>query len=137
MRVLVCGGRTYGIIPDGCPPDQSRYWRERSARERFFLRETLDVFHQGQPIDVLIHGGAKGADSIAGLWAAQRNIRVDVFKADWKALGKRAGPVRNARMLFEGKPDLVVAFPGGIGTLNMISQAKAAGVVVWEPGVCT
>jgi UDP-N-acetylmuramoylalanine-D-glutamate ligase len=30
----------------------------------------------------------------------------------------------------EGKPDLVVAFPGGRGTANMVEQAKQAGVEV-------
>ena len=34
-------------------------------------------------------------------------------------------------MLAEGKPDLVVAFPGGAGTANMIEQARAAGVRVF------
>jgi ABC-type Fe3+-hydroxamate transport system substrate-binding protein len=29
-----------------------------------------------------------------------------------------------------GKPDLVVAFPGGRGTANMIEQAEQAGVPV-------
>jgi hypothetical protein len=35
-------------------------------------------------------------------------------------------------MLEEGKPDLVVAFPGGTGTANMVKQARAAGVEVLE-----
>jgi len=37
-------------------------------------------------------------------------------------------------MLDEGKADLVVAFPGGRGTANMLSQARAADVRVWQPG---
>lgn len=44
--------------------------------------------------------------------------------------GKAAGPIRNQRMLDEGKPDLVVAFPGGRGTADMVRRAKAAGVPV-------
>jgi hypothetical protein len=31
-------------------------------------------------------------------------------------------------MLDQGKPDLVVAFPGGRGTANLVKQARAAGV---------
>ena len=38
--------------------------------------------------------------------------------------------MRNARMLAEGKPDLVVAFPGGRGTADMVAQARKAGVRV-------
>jgi UDP-N-acetylmuramoylalanine-D-glutamate ligase len=33
-------------------------------------------------------------------------------------------------MLNEGKPDLVVAFPGGAGTENMVSLATKAGIEV-------
>ena len=40
-------------------------------------------------------------------------------------------------MLDEGKPDLVVAFPGGRGTADMIRKAEGAGVpVVTVPFVC-
>jgi UDP-N-acetylmuramoylalanine-D-glutamate ligase len=34
-------------------------------------------------------------------------------------------------MLKEGRPDLVVAFPGGKGTANMVAQARAAGIRVF------
>ena len=44
--------------------------------------------------------------------------------AQWTKYGKSAGPIRNAEMLRFGKPQLVVAFPGGDGTENMIGQAK-------------
>jgi hypothetical protein len=33
-------------------------------------------------------------------------------------------------MLAEGRPDIVVIFPGGRETANMVKQAKAAGVWV-------
>jgi hypothetical protein len=33
-------------------------------------------------------------------------------------------------MLDEGKPDLVVAFPGGTGTADMVKRAELAGVKV-------
>lgn len=35
-------------------------------------------------------------------------------------------------MLDEGKPHLVVAFPGGRGTADMIDRARSAGVRVME-----
>jgi len=52
------------------------------------------------------------------------------FPADWSRHGKSAGPIRNRQMLIEGRPDIVVAFPGGKGTANMIKQAVEAGVKV-------
>jgi hypothetical protein len=44
----------------------------------------------------------------------------------------KAGPLRNYQMLEEGKPDLVVAFPGGGGTKDMVRRAVKAGVSVHE-----
>jgi hypothetical protein len=50
--------------------------------------------------------------------------------AEWKKHGDRAGPIRNRAMLDLGKPELVVAFEGGTGTMNMTAAATAAGVKV-------
>jgi UDP-N-acetylmuramoylalanine-D-glutamate ligase len=40
--------------------------------------------------------------------------------------------MRNKWMLTDGKPDLVIAFPGGRGTASMVNLARAAGVPVTE-----
>jgi hypothetical protein len=56
----------------------------------------------------------------------------EVTQGEWDELGKKAGPLRNQRMLDEGKPDLVVAFPGGGGTKDMVRRAVKAGVSVHE-----
>lgn len=110
MRILVCGGRNYN--------------------NKNFLFSILDKVNDLRGISLLIHGGAKGADSLAKAWAKDRGIDESPFLADW-SLGRKAGPIRNSRMLHEGKPDGVVAFPGGRGTLDMITQAQKAGVKVW------
>ncbi len=113
MRLLVCGGRE---------------WNER---DRTFA--VLDAVHAKRPIALLIHGGARGADSLAGDWAAARGIPVQAFPADWQAHGRSAGPIRNQAMLTDGRPDGVVAFPGGYGTDDMMLRALEAGVKVWQP----
>ena len=83
----------------------------------------------------MIHGDASGADRLAGEWAKERCIEVLARPAEWKKHGRAAGPIRNQAMLAE-KPQLVVAFPGGKGTADMVAKAKKAGleVVVIEPG---
>jgi hypothetical protein len=53
--------------------------------------------------------------------------------ADWKRFGRAAGPMRNERMLKEGRPDLVIAFPGRTGTAGMKALAREAGVMIIEP----
>lgn len=117
MRVLVCGGRDFA--------------------DDALLVQALDMLHQHcGPVTHLIHGAARGADSIAAAWAQHGqladDIKVVAFPANWKRDGKAAGPIRNERMLREGKPDRVVAFPGGRGTAHMTSLAEAQGVPVWR-----
>lgn len=108
MRVLVCG---------------SRYFNDYKL-----LSSVLSKIS----ISVLIHGGARGADTLAGEFASRYGIPQSVFLADWTTFGKRAGPIRNQLMLDEGKPELVVAFWDGEsrGTKHMIDIAEAAGVGV-------
>lgn len=61
---------------------------------------------------LVMHGGAKGADECADMWCRlpPEPIPLLVFRANWEADGKAAGPLRNARMLREGKPDRGLAF---------------------------
>lgn len=117
MRVLVCGGREFGIGK----PDQ---W--------LFMFRTLAAAHDKHYFTSLIEGGAPGADAGARTFAEQSSIPVVTYYANWRAHGRRAGPIRNQRMIDEGKPDLVIAFPGGRGTADMVRRAKAAGLQVVE-----
>lgn len=110
MKVLVCGGREY-----------------TDARK---LYSVLDGLHAKHNITLIINGGAHGADYLGRLWARERKVPCSTYPADWDRHGRSAGPVRNQRMLDEAVPDLVVAFPGGSGTANMIQKAEAAGVEV-------
>lgn len=111
MKVLVCGGRHF--------------------KNRALLDLTLDRVHARRPFRHLIHGGAEGADLMACEWANNNQVPAECFEARWNTYhGNRAGNVRNARMLREGKPDLVIAFEGGSGTQDMICKSLAAGIPV-------
>ena len=110
MRAIICGGRAF--------------------EDRDALFRTLDDIHSTTPITVVIHGGARGADQLAGEWGAERELPVIEVKAHWAQLGPPAGPIRNQWMLLHCAPDIVIAFPGGKGTTNMIEQATEAGVKV-------
>jgi hypothetical protein len=96
------------------------------------MHAALDAMARGVRIDAVIHGDAVGADRFAGEWARLRSIEEIPFPPDWATHGRAAGPIRNKQMLDEGRPDLVVAFPGGRGTANMVMQAMATGVPVHE-----
>lgn len=112
MRILVCGSREYDS------------WE--------YINAELSRFKERNKITEIIHGGAAGVDSFAGLFARRNDVKETVFMADWDKYGKAAGPIRNKQMLDEGKPDLVIAFPTekSKGTRNMIEQAEKAGVDV-------
>lgn len=99
MRVLVTGGRDFSDLA--------------------LLTGALDHLHAQHPFTVLIHGDASGADRLSGEWAESRGIQVEARPADWKKHGRAAGPIRNSQMLDE-RPDIVVAFPGGKGTADMV-----------------
>jgi hypothetical protein len=109
-RILVCGGRDFN-----------------DRKLVFSTLWTLDP----RPSRI-IQGGASGADSLAREWAASNFIFCEHYPANWKLHGNRAGPIRNQQMIDEGRPDLVIAFPGGRGTADMINRARLAGVPVRE-----
>lgn len=117
LGVIVCGGRNYS--------DSDNVWK------------VLDELHERRRINCIIHGGATGADTFAGRWATGRGVLCTVFRITpimWSEYGLAAGPIRNKRMLKElmlyGKK-IVVAFPGGRGTANMVNIAgKSAGVEI-------
>jgi hypothetical protein len=108
MRLLVCGGRDYA--------------------NKEYVDNVLNVFKDTYDIDLIVEGGAKGADQLAHEWAVTNKIPALRIFAEWNKHGKSAGYIRNARMLSETSPDIVIAFPGGKGTNNMIALAKKAGV---------
>ena len=115
MRVLVCGGRDFDDVG--------------------LMIGVLDRLHTEKSFTVLIHGNARGADRMADAWACRRGVPREPYElpqGEWDELGKKAGPLRNQRMLDEGKPDLVVAFPGGGGTKDMVRRAVKAGVAIHE-----
>lgn len=94
------------------------------------LSKTLVEITNATPITAIIHGGASGADTMAHRWAGMIAKPVDVYPASWCKHGRAAGPIRNQQMIDDGKPDLVIAFPGGKGTADMVRKAEAAGIPV-------
>jgi hypothetical protein len=130
MRIGVTGGRDFN---------------DRAMVERSFDKYvTTD--------DIIIEGEALGADSLCRDVAQERGVTVEKHPANWggpcapecppnhRRKNKidshhggsndycpAAGPRRNREMLESGL-DLLLAFPGGTGTQNMIDICKAAGV---------
>ena len=125
MRVLIYGGRDWN--------DQQR------------MDTALDVLHARYLFTEVINGGQAtrnryadgcelyGADWQAAVWAQKNGIPIRYFYADWHQHGKAAGPIRNERMLVEGRPHMGVQFPGGKGTRDMRKRLDGADILVIEP----
>ena len=113
LRIIVCGGRKYDDRPQ--------------------MKEVLTKLHEERPIVECIHGDARGADILSGYFFKKfyPEVAMTPVPADWDKYGRAAGAIRNKVMLAM-KPDVVVAFPGGRGTANMISIARKAGIEVIE-----
>ena len=126
--VLVTGGRTFS--------------------DYRFVSETLEYHHP----DLIVHGAARGADSLADRWALENGIPRVVFAVhdnQWRVWGKAAGHMRNDDMLaflraiawhdewgrpdWSGAPSIeAIAFPGGSGTNHMCARLELAGVPLWD-----
>lgn len=125
LRVLVTGGRLTTL---------KKLSIDAGAVHALVVKTLNTVSASGKRQITVIHGGAKGVDAMADNWADATHTHKEVYpitKEEWETLGRAAGPTRNAFMLTK-QPDLVVAFPGGNGTLDMITQAKNAKVRVFE-----
>ena len=107
MKILVTGGRNY-----------------TNSTHVFTV---LDKLHQETPISCVVHGAARGVDTLASRWASSRCVRISLHPADWTNNGRAAGFIRNQIMLLDEQPDLVVVFPGGRGTAHMQGLARAQG----------
>jgi SLOG family YspA-like protein len=112
LVVLVCGGRDY--------------------RHLGIVGGYLDLTHRIFGIRKIIQGGSTGADRLALEWALGHRIEHETYKAEWDKWGKSAGPIRNQKMIDDGKPTLVIAFPGGSGTDDLVNRARRYKIPVME-----
>lgn len=111
--ILVCGGRDF--------------------RNYRFVCRTLDPFKPY--LSYVVHGDARGADSLAKQWCQLNGIKDKPYPANWKRYRLAAGPIRNQQMLDEEPDiDLVIAFRGEVGTCDMCERADAKGIKVVSPG---
>lgn len=107
----------------------SRDWTDKPL-----LRKTLQTAWTelgSNPHAIVVHGGARGADALAGEVARALELAVETHPADWKRFGKKAGPIRNSHMVSLGA-ELCLAFPLGQspGTWGCIKLAEQAGIPV-------
>lgn len=78
-------------------------------------------------IDELIHGGARGVDSLAERFAEEAGIPTIIIRPDWKRYRGRAGPLRN-RIIVDQADALIAIWDGeSSGTKGTIKYAEKQG----------
>lgn len=110
MRVIVCGSRHFYEVPP--------------------IRDALSSL---APNTIVIHGGAQGADTTAGVVAREIGLHVCEMRALWNFHGKKAGPLRNQAMLDLGVNRIYAFRSKGFspGTDDMVRRAEAENVAVY------
>lgn len=138
---------TLGLVR---PPPHPRCTRllcfgSRTWKHRALIRAAL-VWFKAQGGKTVIHGAARGADTLAAQEARRLGLEVLPFPVpdlEWRLHGKRAGHLRNQRMLDESTPDFAIGFVSGSegapltkGLADMhkrLARARVPTVVLREP----
>ena len=81
-RLLICGGRDF--------------------QDAELFSAYMEGFETMRPIACIIEGDATGTDFLARKYGEWHKIPVLSFAANWRQLGRAAGPIRNQQMLDEG-----------------------------------
>lgn len=111
----------------------------RDFKDVVYVANVVDIFVFGGPFRELdtvdksnllvIHGGAKGVDLLADKACKKMGIHTAQIDALWDTFGRRAGPMRNNMMALLD-PHYCLAFPGGVGTRNMVSNCVSRNIPV-------
>ena len=103
----------------------SRYYKDKGKIYSVLSKLPKDT--------IIIHGGCKGADSLAGEVAKELNLDEIIYPAEWEKYGLSAGPRRNQLMLIDN-PDLDQAFifhedlNASRGTKDMVERLNRNGI---------
>jgi hypothetical protein len=110
MRIIVNGGRNYSDLT--------------------LVEPELTKLHRYTPIDVVIHGCSGAHAGAVEHWARSRGIPIVRYPPNWERFGHRSEMLRNMFMIKDSRPDLLVAFPGGENTADLIQRAVNTGIAV-------
>lgn len=140
--LLVFGGRSWGVVRRGIEESSSKgamlYACNKARLERLTFQWAATVLDMHEcRVDVVINGGAPGADDLGERWANYRGKDWETYEADWNAHRDAAGPIRNRVMLqrmmvlrARGHRVEALMMPGGQGTKDMVALLTAGEFVI-------
>ena len=115
MVILVCGGKKYHDF----------------ARMTAVLDE---VAEKAEGEVRVVNGACIGADLYSSAWARLRGFKYTEVLPELVLYGNTALSIRNQKILDEFHPDRGIVFPGGRGTLDMLTRLFYAGIPTWVVG---
>lgn len=129
-RIVVTGGRDFGQWPPKRLLGTFEFVRliKQAEADR---AKIANILREQAPSEIA-QGGALGADNLAWRWARANSVPCKTYEANWAVDGKAAGPIRNAWMLRDFGPDLVIAFRGNRGTADCVAKARSLSIAVLE-----
>nr|WP_314074728.1 SLOG family protein [uncultured Roseococcus sp.] len=131
-------GEVYGPIgpapaPITTPPLRIIVCGDHRRKNHGAVFEALNLLRRERGVAAVLHGEQPGVAGLAAEWAKQSEIPTELFAAHWQEFQSKAPARRNASMIRYGRPDLLVAFPGGGNTIDLIVRAWRRGLPIWLP----
>lgn len=127
LRLVVTGSRkfTNEYLVRNWIFEAIEEWRATSEEAKYSF---IDMSSNLEWV-TLIHGKARGFDSLAASVAEQCKMTVYGIDAEWDQLGSStAGTSRNVALILEGKPNFGLVGPGEYGTGHMTGLLRNLGI---------
>ncbi len=102
----------------------SRDWEDEQR-----VRDELDFYINKEKDEILV-GDQRGVDRMTKNWAYENGIKYHTYEAEWNKYGKKAGPIRNQRMVNDGDKLIAFSLIHSKGTKDTIKKAENKGMLV-------
>ena len=113
-KKLIADKREYRLVVAG----------SRDFNDYTLLSAELDKLLAGKTNITIVSGTARGADRLGERYAAEHNLRIERFPAEWEKYHKGAGPIRNMMMVQSADAVIVFWDNESSGTKNIIECAR-------------
>ena len=113
-KKLIADKREYRLVVAG----------SRDFNDYTLLSAELDKLLAGKTNITIVSGTARGADRLGERYAAEHNLRIERFPAEWEKYHKGAGPIRNMKMVQSADAVIVFWDNESSGTKNIIECAR-------------